>query len=263
MEVETLPDTKLLIAEDEDNVRNSMYNFIRAKSDVVSEIYLAANGQEAIDAIFRHRPHIMLLDIQMPLKDGLTVMEEATAAGVCPKTIIMSGYDEFEYARKALRYNAVDYLLKPCRSSDILDRIRMLASGGFGETEQQNGKTNSSGNATVDAAVSFMEEHYHKELTLPFVAEQIGISPGYLSTLFTRTMGCGFADCLNHIRIDRACDYFYDNRIKTYEVAFKVGFKDEKYFSNVFKRIKGKSPSEYRHPQTQQMIGETQNEKPV
>ncbi len=253
-----MPGIKLLIAEDEDSVRNSMRNFIRAKADLVSEIFLAANGQEAIDAIFRHRPHIMLLDIQMPLKDGLTVMEEATAAGVCPKTIIMSGHDEFEYARKALRFKAMDYLLKPCRASEILERIRLIASGGFDDAVKESRPGHSSGNAMVDAALVYLEEHYPEELTLPYVAEQIGISPGYLSTLFTRTLKSGFADHLNHIRIERACDYFYDSRIRTYEVAFKVGFKDEKYFSNVFKRIKGKSPSEYRR-----QIGETQNEQTV
>ncbi len=252
-----MPDIKLLIAEDEDSVRNSMKNFISAKADLVSEVFLAANGQEAIDAIFRHRPHIMLLDIQMPLKDGLTVMEEATAAGVCPKTIIMSGHDDFEYARKALRFNAVDYLLKPCRSTEILERIRLVASGVLGGAPESK-PVRSSGNATVDAASAYMEEHYHEDLTLPHVAEQIGISPGYLSTLFSRAFGWGFADHLNHIRIERACDYYYDNRIKTYEVALKVGFKDEKYFSNVFKRIKGKSPSEYR-----KTIGEAQYDKTV
>lgn len=240
-----MPGIKLLIAEDEDSIRNSIQNFIRTHTHVVSEIFQAANGQEAIDMIFRHRPQIMLLDIQMPLKNGLAVMEEATAAGVCPKTIIMSGHDEFEYVRQALRFKAVDYLLKPCRSTEILERIKVLASNDVPATPKSCG-SRSSGNSMVDAALMYLYEHYPEELTLTDVADQIGISPCYLSTLFTRTLGYGFADHLNQIRIERACDYFYDNKMKTYEVAFKVGFKDEKYFSSVFKRIKGKSPSEYR-----------------
>lgn len=240
---------RLLIAEDEDNIRGSIENYLRNHTLCISEIYTAANGQEALDAIVRYRPQLMLLDIQMPLKSGLEVMKEASAAGVCPKTIIMSGHDQFEYAQQALRYGAADYLLKPCRSTEILERIEALVRKEFAAEDSAQplaDDSGPSGNQTVDAALGFMREHYPEDLTLPSVAEQVGISPAYLSTLFTRTLGCGFADYLNHIRIDRACDYFYDSRMKTYEIAFKVGFNDEKYFSNVFKRLKGKSPSEYR-----------------
>lgn len=249
-----MPDVKLLIAEDEDNIRNSIEKYIRNHTTYISEIYTASDGQSAIDLIFRHHPQIMLLDIQMPLKDGLTVMKEASTAGACPKTIIMSGHDEFHYAQQALRYGAVEYLLKPCRSTEILERIGALVYKEFSAPNEsvplirEDGLT---GNSVVDAALAYMREHYHEDLTLTYIAEKVGRSPSYLSTLFTRTLGCGFADYLNCIRIERACDYFYDSQMKTYEIAFKVGFNDEKYFSNVFKRIKGKSPSEYRKTMTE------------
>ncbi len=91
-----------------------------------------------------------------------------------------------------------------------------------------------------------MEEHYFENLTLQMVADKIGITSGYLSTLFTLNIGCGFVDYLNEIRMNHACAYLKQNYFKTYEIAFKVGFKDEKYFSKVFKKIIGKSPSEYK-----------------
>lgn len=242
-------DVKLLIAEDQDNIRSSIQSYISKHTKRLAGIYAAANGQEALDAIFRYRPQIMLLDIQMPLKNGLTVMKEALAAGICPKTIIMSGHDEFQYAQQAIRYGAVDYLLKPCRSTEILEKIENLIAKEFlgaGEDAPQAPGNPLSGNYVVDAALAYMREHYPEDLNLTHIAVQVGINPSYLSTLFTHTLGCGFADYLNRIRIERACDYFYDSKMKTYEVAYKVGFNDEKYFSNVFKRIKGKSPSEYR-----------------
>ena len=98
----------------------------------------------------------------------------------------------------------------------------------------------------VRKAVAYMERHYPENISLSVVAEAIGISPNYLSTLFTRTERAGFVDQLNKIRIDRACDYFQDGGVKTYEVAYKVGFRDEKYFSSVFKKLTGMSPSEYK-----------------
>jgi two-component system response regulator YesN len=237
---------RLLIAEDEDSIRKSIRNYLHRNTDCIDEFFEAANGQEALDCIYQYRPHIMILDIQMPLKDGLTVMKEAAAAALCPRTIIISGHNEFEYARKALRCGAVDYLLKPCRSTEILKKVETLVRDEFSSEGAVSPLSAPPANRLVQAALSYMEDHYPENITLSLVADFIGLSPAYLSTLFTHT-GSGFVDRLNRIRIDRACDYFTDERLKNYEVAYRVGFHDEKYFSNVFKKVKGMSPSEYRN----------------
>lgn len=94
---------KLLIAEDEDMIRSGMEKYIRLHTDRFEKIYLARNGQEALDIIFQYEPEIMLLDVQMPVLTGIEVMQEAKRAKRLPKTIILSGYDEFKYAQQALR----------------------------------------------------------------------------------------------------------------------------------------------------------------
>ncbi|MDR0382220.1 MAG: response regulator [Oscillospiraceae bacterium] len=238
---------RLLIAEDEERVRESLKSFISKNAEYVSEIFCAANGQEAIDIIIRHNPDVMLLDIKMPVKSGIEVMKEASAIGILPRTIIVSSHDEFEYAQLALRYGAVEYLLKPTGTSDILRAIWAACKREpFRASEPKKPVVPAVMNRFISNALDYMNDHYPDELTLTIVAEHIGITPNYLSTLFKRTVGCGFTDCLNQIRVERACDYFVDNKIKTYEVAYKVGYRDEKYFSIIFKKIKGMSPSEYR-----------------
>ncbi|MDR0671974.1 MAG: helix-turn-helix domain-containing protein [Oscillospiraceae bacterium] len=234
----------LLIAEDEERVRGSLKSFISKNADYVSEIYCAANGQEAIDIIIQYNPDVMLLDIKMPIKSGIDVMKEASAIGILPKTIVISSYDKFEYAQLALRYGAMEYLLKPTATSDILRAIWSVYKREPPRGNEQ--KKSAVLNSFISNALDYMNRHYPDELTLTIVAEHIGITPNYLSTLFKRTLGCGFIDCLNQIRVERACDYFVDNKMKTYEVAYKVGYRDEKYFSTVFKKTKGMSPSEYR-----------------
>ena len=91
-----------------------------------------------------------------------------------------------------------------------------------------------------------MAENYFENLTLVNVAQKVGITAGYLSTLFLQKVDKGFVDYLNELRIDHACTYLQQDYLKTYEIAYKVGFNDEKYFSKVFKKIIGQSPSEYR-----------------
>lgn len=237
---------KLLIADDEDVIRNGIAKYIQLHTDRFDKIYMATNGEEALDIIFRDKPDILLLDVQMPLKNGMEVMQEAKRAGILPCTVILSGYDEFKYCQQAMRFGARDYLLKPVRSSDILKKILELADelsdiGKPGEKELPGEK-----NHLVEMAKEYMAEHYYENLTLVDVAQKVGITSGYLSTLFSQTLDKGFVDYLNELRIDHACTYLRQNYLKTYEIAYKVGFNDEKYFSKVFKKITGQSPSEYK-----------------
>lgn len=237
---------KLLIADDEDSIRNGIAKYIKLHTDRFERIYLAQNGEEALDIIFRHKPDIMLMDVQMPLKNGLEVMRDAKKSGVLPRTIILSGYDEFKYAQQAVRFGAVDYLLKPSRSSDILQKINGVADDLFGGVKKVEGSKLEGKNSMVEQAKEYIGEHYYENLTLQLVADKIGITSGYMSTLFSQNIGCCFVDYLNEVRINHACAYLKQNYFKTYEIAFKVGFHDEKYFSKVFKKVIGKSPSEYK-----------------
>lgn len=242
---------RVLIAEDEESIRTSLENYVRKHTTVFDEVFGAASGQEALDLIYRYHPQVMLLDIQMPDKDGLEVLGEATSAGICPKTIILSGHDAFRYAQSALRYGVVDYLLKPCRSTEILQKLERIVSLEAMADEHPSAypgeeTAEEDRNRIVEDALRYMREHYPEAITQPMVAQELGVSPSYLSSLFSRYTPNGFAECLNRIRVERACDYFVDGRMKAYEVAFHVGFQDEKYFSSVFKKIMGMTPSQYR-----------------
>lgn len=238
---------KLLIADDEDTIRRGVAKYIQLHTDRFHKVYEAENGQEALDIILKYQPDILLLDVQMPLKNGIDVMREADKAGLHPITIILSGYDEFKYAQQAIKYGAKEYLLKPARAADILACLNRLADEYFGkEPCRLEEDIQEQTNHFIREAKEYIAEHFSENLTLGGVAEYLGISGGYLSTLFMQELGCGFVEYLQDIRIERACNYLEQNYLKTYEIAYKVGFRDEKYFSKVFKKIKGMSPKEYR-----------------
>lgn len=241
---------KLLIADDEDTIRRGVAKYIQLHTDRFNKVYEAENGQEAIDLILKYRPDILLLDVQMPLKNGIDVMQEAEKAGLKPLTIILSGYDEFKYAQQAIRYGAKEYLLKPTRAADILSCLNRMADEYFGPEEAAEipGEPEQT-NRFVKEAQEYIAEHYAENISLADVAEKVGISSGYLSTMFTQNLNTGFVDYLNQVRIERSCSYLEQGYLKTYEIAYKVGFRDEKYFSKVFKKIKGMSPKAYKSTQ--------------
>lgn len=237
---------RLLIADDEDIIRNGIAKYVQLHTDRFDKVLLADNGETALELILRYRPEIILLDVQMPKKDGIEVLQDMKRGDITSQVIILSGYDEFKYAQQAVRYGARDYLLKPVRSVDILRMLMEIADEVEGIERQPELDGDGEKHGFVERAKEYVQEHYFENLTLNLVAEKVGITPGYLSTLFTKTMECGFVDYLNQVRIDSACVYLKQNYFKVYEIAYKVGFRDEKYFTKVFRKLMGVSPTEYR-----------------
>ncbi|WP_242856089.1 helix-turn-helix transcriptional regulator [Ruminiclostridium josui] len=95
-------------------------------------------------------------------------------------------------------------------------------------------------------AIDYIQDHYNEQVTLNEVAENIYVSTFYISRMFKKELGKSFVDYLNDVRIDKAKELLKDVRYKTYEVAEKVGISDPHYFSKLFKKYSGMTPSEYR-----------------
>ncbi len=241
---------KILIADDEETIRSGVAKYIQLHTDKFDRIYEAGNGNEAIDIIIQQQPDVVLLDIQMPGKTGIDVMKEVQRAGLSPAIVILSGYDEFKYAQQALKYGAREYLLKPARASEILERALFYAEQKHPEWAQEESDKecdDEQENRLVRDAKAYIEEHYMEDLSLQTVADELAISRGYLSTMLNRHLEMGFSDYLNEVRIEHACLYLEQATLKNYEIAYKVGFNDDKYFSKVFRKIKGMTPKEYRN----------------
>jgi len=98
----------------------------------------------------------------------------------------------------------------------------------------------------VQQALEYMKAHYADNLSLKSVAESVFLSPNYLGALFRVELGISFTDQLILIRVQKAKEMLQHPQFKLYEVAENVGYKNIGYFTNVFKRITGVTPKEYR-----------------
>lgn len=114
---------RLLIAEDEDAIREGIVNMIDWNSHQIEVIGEAGNGSEALALMESERPDLLLTDIRMPQMDGLELIEMALRRGYGFRSIILSGYNEFSYAKRAISLGVVDYVLKPCRPEEILKTV--------------------------------------------------------------------------------------------------------------------------------------------
>lgn len=110
----------LLIVEDEKLIRQGIQAIAMRSSVKIEEIILCKNGEEAYE-IIKNRPiDVMITDIRMPKKDGITLVKEIQSLPHVPKVIVISGYDDFTYAVELLRFGAKEYILKPIEREKIV-----------------------------------------------------------------------------------------------------------------------------------------------
>lgn len=95
-------------------------------------------------------------------------------------------------------------------------------------------------------AAAYISEHYQSDLNLDVVAQAIYVSPSYLSGRFSQTMGMGFVEYVHHTRIEHAKDLLLNTHLKIYQIAEQVGYSDQKYFAQIFKKFTGRTPGEFR-----------------
>lgn len=118
---------KMILVDDEDEERGRISSKITAKSGF-TVVGTAGNGYDALELIEKHQPHIVLADIKMPFIDGLELAALIRQNWPTVRIAFITGFDEFEYARKAVELQASGYLMKPVTQDDIssfLDRLRI------------------------------------------------------------------------------------------------------------------------------------------
>ena len=100
-------------------------------------------------------------------------------------------------------------------------------------------------NHVVKATREYLENHYADDISLEDMAEQVNISPQYFSKLIKKTTGFNFIDWLSMLRVKKAKELLTNSNLNVKEVCFMVGYKDPNYFSRIFKKRIGITPSEY------------------
>lgn len=117
---------RVVIADDEPRFRIYMQSIIEWEKEGFEVCAVSRNGKEVLDAVEKYSPEVLLLDINMPGMDGLTLGEIVKEQGKDIKIVFITGYSEFEYARKALQLGAVEYLLKPFSKEELLEILRKI-----------------------------------------------------------------------------------------------------------------------------------------
>ncbi|MFJ7729624.1 response regulator [Neobacillus sp. NPDC097160] len=340
---------RVMLVDDEYMIHLSLKKLILSMENKFLAAGSAEDGKEALQLLDSVSPHIVITDICMPEMDGLEFIKSAKEKFPSIIFIILSGFSDFEYAQKAIRYGVTDFLLKPIVPEQFIktfDQIytklkederafsqqndwvltletykKQLAEHiwNANETEASNliesifnhyqtkqqiplsqflenilffldkamkkrmqnlsvkvpdhfhwsnkieislnqlktiidqmiktiqSSRNLGSRQNILKAVQYMEEHFpYENLSLQDVSNFIGVSDAYFSRTFKEEMGIGFIKYLIDLRMKKAKELLGHTKIKTYEVAFHVGYSDYPHFSKTFKKTFGLTPSDYR-----------------
>lgn len=243
---------RVLVVEDEEMIRKGIVlavDWAALDCVIVGE---AANGEEGLEAVERLQPSLIITDLKMPKMDGLEMVSRLREAGNSVFVIILTAYDSFAYAQSALRLGAVDFLLKPFHDGDLEKAVLTLQGRLKAQSERTNAASVKKGGKSryVLEAMDYIGQNYaDSNLSVGQIAAQLDLSEGHLSHLFKKETDYTIGNYLTRYRIHKAMELLRQGRLKVYEVAEAVGYRDIAYFSATFKKVAGMSPSEYQDSQ--------------
>jgi len=201
-----------------------------------------SNGFEAYNYLRENKDiHLIVSDIRMPVMSGMDFIEKVYNEYPNIIIILISGFNEFEYVRTAMKYKVFDYLQKPTSYTDIVDvfsRAKNELDKKYVDEKKYENK--------IAIALAYIEEHIADDVSMEDVAEYIGMSSVYFSKYFKQKTEKKYIDYVKEKRIEFAMKFLSDPRLKINEICDMVGYKSMHHFLKVFKESTGISPSYYR-----------------
>ena len=249
---------RVLLVDDEQIERMALAKKIdRYYGDKVN-IYHAVNGREAVDMCSDHKNDIIIMDISMPEMNGVMAAKYIRQIDDKCSIIFLTAYDDFEYARNAIKIRALDYLLKPCDINDLLAVMEMAIhkldrecdfKGNTKENKPERKRENVKNfdeQTTIKYLREYVENNYTFDISMQEVAEDMGYSDAYFSKLFKQYFNQNFTAYLTEYRIKKAKELLTDTNNSIKDISRMVGYEDSNYFAKIFKRIVGEIPSKFR-----------------
>lgn len=156
---------KMIIADDESVIIHGLQKLVDWKSLGIEIVGAYEDGKHAFEGILHHKPELALLDISMPGMTGIEILKECHMLDIHTEIIFISGFQEFEYAKDAVKYGAADYLLKPVIREELLNAINRCASK-FIRGEQEEKEAQKSGTETDYEKLAAMEDTSYIPVTI-------------------------------------------------------------------------------------------------
>ena len=193
---------------------------------------------QALSQMEELKPDIVVMDINIPLMNGLKVISLWRMRSETTAFVIVSGYDDFSYCREALKLPSTDYLLKPVDYEEefgaCIDHLRIALF----EKGTARADTIGEGEKTIWSLTRYLQEHLSEEISLNLLADVFHLNPQYIGQLFKNEIGVNFLSYLTNIRMERAKKLLVSTDLPVSEVAQRSGYADSACLQRPSKRLR-------------------------
>ena len=224
----------VLIVDDEIMIREGFKRLFDWKEHGCQVVGEAVDGMEALGKIDLLCPDIVIMDINIPVMNGLQVIQKARIKHPQMAFVIVSGYDDFSYCQQALRMHITDYILKPVNYEEFGTCIDNLKISLFEEKTALKADAEAQEEQPILRMTRYLQEHLSEEISLTVLAEEFHLSAQYISQLFKSEIGVNFLAYLTNIRMENAKKLLLTTSMSIAEVAGESGYGDYRVFTKTF-----------------------------
>ncbi|MCA9408922.1 MAG: response regulator [Candidatus Omnitrophica bacterium] len=205
------------------------------------EIVSFYEGKSALEYLSKpNEINLILLDVMMPGMDGISVLKEIKAKNEQASVIIMTAYGSKEVIVQALRGHADDFIEKPFKMEDLRMKIHNILKNKINYNIFRSNKP-----LQVERIKRFVARNYHN-VSLQYIADELCLSPKYVSRLFSSNSEAGFRDFKVGIKIEKAKELLENSSMSVTDISIKLGYQNPESFMRIFKRAENITPLQYR-----------------
>lgn len=244
----------VLIIDDEINLLKSLAKLLEDEF----HIHTTPSGREGLMILDRHHISMVLLDLNMPLMNGVEVLEEIRKKDYNVKVVIMTGGRDYELTKRCADLSVHGFIEKPFDPDELKKRINNILKTGRCKVLQtlmgdDFDEKVAALNPVLKKVFSYIDKSFPKGLSREEIAVHLDISPAYLSRLFRDECGIQLKDFINRCKIEKSLEFLRNNpSLQIKDVAESVGIQDPNYFCRLFKKQTGTSPTEFKKKHFQQ-----------
>lgn len=212
------------------------------------------NQDIALEMIRELNPDVLCTDMRMPQISGMELIKAAKMINSRIECIIVSGYEDFDKACEAIRYNVFRYCLKPldkketeCILRDLKEALALNHPQST-QTEENSvdGQIGAVHNLKFKKMLLYINDHFQEAMSLGEVAKRFNINVSFASRLFSQYFKMGYSQYLSLLRLRKSRELLQSTQLSIEKISYIVGFNDSAYFSKLFKKHYGVTPYEFR-----------------
>jgi len=242
----------VIVAEDEELLLNNLISKIQNADLGFEVVGKAQTGTQALELVRELSPDLIITDIKMPMMDGITLLENVHQRFPYIKSIITSGFSDFEYAKRAIKLQVTEYLLKPIDPKELYNVLLNIRTKLILEQNSYSDIFNDAMTRNTPAQIAsslqeYIIHNYNVDINLNLISNNMSYSSAYLTKLFYQQYETTPSKYIISLRMSKTRYLLsHNSELSIKQIGEIVGYHDQGYFSRIFKKQIGVSPFEYR-----------------